>query len=272
MTMWTIQEFCNAANTYGVQAVKLIAPPPATPASCDTSVAQGAAGANVILTGTAVSGSGFYDPGVGFSNRISAAVGGAGVTVNSITYTDSTHITLNVSVTGGATPGARTVTVTNPDGQAVASGAGILTVTASITAAPTATTLPPTMQSNTVATLNASVNPNSQATAAWFEWGLTANNYINHTATNTLGSGGATLAISNSLTGLTPRVVYHGRVVATNASGLVHGSDVSFGSPAVVLNGAAMLTIPVSTQSLNTLPNACAAGVEAAVTCEFFLL
>ena len=29
MTMWTIQEFCNGTNTYGVRAVQLIAPPPA---------------------------------------------------------------------------------------------------------------------------------------------------------------------------------------------------------------------------------------------------
>ncbi len=28
MTLWTIQEYCNGTNTYGVRAVKLIAPPP----------------------------------------------------------------------------------------------------------------------------------------------------------------------------------------------------------------------------------------------------
>ncbi len=31
MTIWTIQEYCNGTNTYGVRAVKLLAPPPATP-------------------------------------------------------------------------------------------------------------------------------------------------------------------------------------------------------------------------------------------------
>ena len=52
MTMWTIQEFCNAANSYGVRVVKLIAPPPATPASASPStIAQGATG-DVIITGS----------------------------------------------------------------------------------------------------------------------------------------------------------------------------------------------------------------------------
>jgi hypothetical protein len=41
-----------------------------------------------------------------------------GVTVNSVTYTDPTHITLNLS-TIGATPGPQNLTVTNPDGQMV---------------------------------------------------------------------------------------------------------------------------------------------------------
>jgi hypothetical protein len=31
MTMWTIQEFTNATNSWGVEVVKLLAPPPATP-------------------------------------------------------------------------------------------------------------------------------------------------------------------------------------------------------------------------------------------------
>jgi hypothetical protein len=35
MTMWTIQEWCHAQNSYAVQVVKVLAPPPATPASCN---------------------------------------------------------------------------------------------------------------------------------------------------------------------------------------------------------------------------------------------
>jgi Putative Ig domain. len=130
MTMWTIQQFCNAANSYGVQVVKLLAPGPATPSSCSPpSIATGAANVNVIVTGSTNGDTGFFDPGLGFSNRISANVSGAGVTVNSVIYTDPTHITLNVSVSGGASTGARNVTVTNPDGQSATSSSGILTIT-----------------------------------------------------------------------------------------------------------------------------------------------
>jgi hypothetical protein len=37
MTMWTVQEFANATNSWAVRVVKLIAPPPATPASAGPS-------------------------------------------------------------------------------------------------------------------------------------------------------------------------------------------------------------------------------------------
>jgi hypothetical protein len=129
MTMWTIQQFCNAANSYGVQVVRLLAPGPATPSSCSpASIATGTVNANVVVTGTTNGDTGFFDPGPGFSNRISASIGGAGVTINSVTYTDPTHVTLNVSVAGGATTGARNITVTNPDGQSATSSIGILTI------------------------------------------------------------------------------------------------------------------------------------------------
>jgi hypothetical protein len=133
MTMWTVQEFSNATNSWAVRVVKLIAPPPATPAVAGpTSVAAGQSSVNVTVTGTRVSGSGFFDPGSNLGggavpfDHIDASVTG-GVTVHSVTFDSPTQITLNVS-TVGATTGAQSVTVTNPDGQA-RTGNGILTVT-----------------------------------------------------------------------------------------------------------------------------------------------
>ncbi len=129
MTMWTIQEFCNAPNSYGVQVVKLLAPGPAMPTNCSpASVAAGAANVNVVVTGMSDGTTGFFDPGNGFSNRIAAVVNGGGVTLNSITYSNPTHVTLNLSVSGSAAGGARTLTVTNPDGQSATSATGILTI------------------------------------------------------------------------------------------------------------------------------------------------
>lgn len=129
MTMWTVQQFCDASNSYGVRVAQLIAPPPATPASTNPpSVLAGQSSVNVTVTGSVVSGSGFFDPGAGFTNRMGASVSG-GVVVNSVTYVNPTTVVLNLNTTG-VTAGAKNITVTNPDGQA-RTGTGILTVTQS---------------------------------------------------------------------------------------------------------------------------------------------
>ena len=131
MTMWTVQEYCNNANNYSVRVVKLLAPLPATPSSCSpASVEAGATNVNVTVTGTAVSGSGFFDPGAGFPNHLAATVSGTGVTVNSVTFVNPTQLTMNVSIASNASLGGRTVDVTNPDGQHVVSLSNILTVSA----------------------------------------------------------------------------------------------------------------------------------------------
>ena len=145
MTIWTIQEYNQASNSYAVRVGKLLAPPPASPTTASPSSANtGQASVNVTITGTSSSGSGFYDPGANLTapalpfTHISASVTG-GVTVNSVTYTDPTHITLNIS-TVGASAGAQNITITNPDGQ-TATGVGILTLNTAGTA-PTFTTCP----------------------------------------------------------------------------------------------------------------------------------
>src|SRR5204862_5245373 len=72
MTMWTVQEYCNSTNNYGVRVTKLIAPPPAVPAGASSNVPLGQASTSVTITGISASGSGFFDPGSGFANRIHA--------------------------------------------------------------------------------------------------------------------------------------------------------------------------------------------------------
>lgn len=131
MTMWTVQQYCNASNSWGVQVIQLKAPAPATPDSAiPASVAQGSSNVNVVIRGTSSGGSGFFDPDVSYPNHITATVSGGGVTVNSVTFTDPTHISVNLTVAPGAALGARTVTVTNPDAQSATSASGILTVSA----------------------------------------------------------------------------------------------------------------------------------------------
>ena len=130
MTMWTIQEYCNASNSWCERVIQLKAPPPAAPTS-STSVTMGLPSVNSIVTGTSSSGSGFFDPGFdpggpGYANHLTATVSG-GVVVNSITFNSPTQVTLNLNTTG-APVGFKDVTITNPDGQII-TGSGILQVT-----------------------------------------------------------------------------------------------------------------------------------------------
>jgi hypothetical protein len=131
MTFWTFQEYANANNSWGVQVIKLRPPPPATPtAASPNTIASGQTSVSVQVIGTQVNGSGFFDPGTGYPNHIDASVSG-GVTVNSVTYTDPSHVTLDLN-TVGASNGSQDVTITNPDGQST-TGANVLVVNSDVT-------------------------------------------------------------------------------------------------------------------------------------------
>jgi hypothetical protein len=65
---------------------------------------QDTANLNVVITGT------------GFVTGAIANFGGAGITVNSTTYTSATSLTANIAIAANATLGTRDVVVTNPDG------------------------------------------------------------------------------------------------------------------------------------------------------------
>jgi len=136
MTFWTFQEYTNANNSWAVRVIKMRPPPPATPTSASpTPIDPEVSSQSVVITGTSVDGSGFFDPGSdpggpGYTSQIDATVSG-GVTVNSVTYTDPTHVTLDLDTTG--TPeGSKNVTITNPDGQS-ATGSNILVVGSDVT-------------------------------------------------------------------------------------------------------------------------------------------
>ena len=138
-TFWTIQEYVDSTDSWGVKVGKILAPPPATPASTSpTSVNAGSSSVSVTLTGTSTSGSGFWDPGAGTCHVPIAASVSGGVTVNSVTFTDATHVTLDLS-TVGATGGSHTITITNPDGQTASASVLTVNTTPQNTALPTIT-------------------------------------------------------------------------------------------------------------------------------------
>jgi hypothetical protein len=115
MTFWTIQEFCNATNSYGCRVVSILAAPPPKISSCTPSrIAINQSSVDLIIRGKSSNGSAFYDPPMDFANHLSITLGN--VTINSITSVAPTEIHLNVS-TVGASKGSKTGIITNPDGQ-----------------------------------------------------------------------------------------------------------------------------------------------------------
>ena len=140
MTLWTVHMSCDTTNSYGVRVAKLLAPPPATPATIPD-VAAGSSNVSVTLGGTTSGGAGFFDPGAdppggvpGFRHLAVAVTNGGATgtppTVVSATYVDPATVQLVLDASA-ATPSAEgehyTVTVTNPDGQSAS--AAILRVT-----------------------------------------------------------------------------------------------------------------------------------------------
>jgi hypothetical protein len=129
-TIWTVQQFTDTVNSYGLQVARTVGgPPPATPISVTPSaVGSGLPSVNLTVTGQSSAGSAFVDPGAGWLCRLSAII--PGVTVNSVTRTGATTATVNIS-TVNATAGLKSITMVNPDGQAAA-GPPIFRVTVNV--------------------------------------------------------------------------------------------------------------------------------------------
>ncbi len=77
------------------------------------------------------------------------------------------------------------------------------------------------------AVIDGTVNPNSLATTAHFEYGLTTN-YGSVTTDQALGNGHTTTTVSSIIGGLTDNTLYHYRLAASNAAGTTYGEDAIF--------------------------------------------
>jgi hypothetical protein len=125
-TIWTLQQYTDSVNSYGLVAGRTVGPGAPTPSSVTPSIiASGVASIDLQVTATSSNGTAFFDPGPGYLCHLGASI--PGVTVNSVTRTGPTTATINVS-TVGATPGLTTIAIVNPDAQGATSGA-ILRVT-----------------------------------------------------------------------------------------------------------------------------------------------
>jgi ligand-binding sensor domain-containing protein len=95
-------------------------------------------------------------------------------------------------------------------------------------AKPGAATDAVTNLSSNSARLNGRVNPNNLSTTAKFQYGPTASYESVAAATQNPGSGTSEVAVSANISGLSPGIVYHFRVVATNTLGTTNGADQTF--------------------------------------------
>ncbi|MEI2722803.1 MAG: LamG-like jellyroll fold domain-containing protein [Verrucomicrobiota bacterium] len=96
---------------------------------------------------------------------------------------------------------------------------------------------------NATATLNGTVNPNGVATVAWFQWG-TSLSYDRASALTEVGSGSATIVLSNALADLPAGLIYHYRLAASNSLGIVYGADQPFAPMLITLAGDNPLFLP----------------------------
>ena len=94
-------------------------------------------------------------------------------------------------------------------------------------AAPLAFTDPATDISPVGSTLHGRVNPNGQATAAWFQYGLTKS-YGKSTAHQNAGLAAGEIPIAQGIGGLTSNKTYHFRMVAESKDGRKNGPDKTF--------------------------------------------
>jgi phosphodiesterase/alkaline phosphatase D-like protein len=116
------------------------------------------------------------------------------------------------------------------------------------------TTPPPTVVTGvassigpTSATVAGSINPQGLATTYLFEYGKTTS-YGSKTASKSAGSGTSTVAVSTTISSLTPGTTYHYRIVATSSAGTSRGADRTFTTtpPPTVATGSASNVGPTS--------------------------
>jgi hypothetical protein len=155
-----------------------------------------------------------------------------GATAVKFGLTNATSFTVNsaTSITATSPSGAGTVdvTVTTPGGTSSTSPADHF----SYAPLPTVMTEPASAITQNSATLNATVNPNGGGiTECKFEYGSTSYG-SSVTCSPMPGSGTSPVAVSASVSSLSPNMTYHFRVVAKNASGTSPGSDLTFKTPA----------------------------------------
>jgi hypothetical protein len=131
------------------------------------------------------------------------------------------------------------VTDTNPPAVNAKSlsATNTFTVMVTVPVPPFAFTQPAQGVTTTSARLNGMATPNGVPSVAWFEWG-TDTTYGNQTAPFGVGSSYKVAYTTSTITGLTPNVPYHFRLVVSNAFAVARGFDQILDQAKVVVWGA----------------------------------
>ncbi len=201
-------------------------PPPPTVTGVSPSSGTTAGGTTVTISGTNLTGATAVHFGPSAATNV--AVNGAGTQITATSPPGTGTVDVTVTTAGGGTSqtGAadRFTYVAPPpppppsSPPAVAGGA-------------------PTTATGTGATLSGTVNPESQATTTFFEYGIdpsfrgpgaSTTLYDQSTPAQQLPANSAAQTVSASLTGLVPGALYHVRLVATNGAGTTFGPDQTF--------------------------------------------
>jgi hypothetical protein len=122
MGIWTMQEYTRGTNNWGTWVAELRSPAP-TASNPGATATQGQAGASFTLTGT-----GFFDPGASFANRLGVAISGGspnGISGIVATYNSPTSVTVTYNVAADAQAATRNIVLTNPDGQSATVTGGL---------------------------------------------------------------------------------------------------------------------------------------------------
>ncbi|MCC2668658.1 MAG: hypothetical protein K0Q72_1129 [Armatimonadetes bacterium] len=157
-TLWTIQEYALVPvatgvgnGNWGTWVNRLTAPAPVLGSAGSASGNAGQNGVTFNVTGT-----GFFDPGAGFTSRPAVAFSGTGISNVVTTVNSATSLTVSLDIASGATLGTRTLTYTNPDGQSsvlpnaftVAQGASVQLSAGTFSIAENGGSVPVTVQRN----------------------------------------------------------------------------------------------------------------------------
>jgi Quinohemoprotein amine dehydrogenase, alpha subunit domain III len=239
-----------------------------------SALAQGVSNQTVTLTGTNL------QPGTPLAVTIT---GHTGVSVNSTTFTDSTHLSLNVSVAASATIASNyTVNLVNGDGTTDTLSNGF-----AVDAQPTITTISPTSRGQGAASQSITINGTgflTGAAASFSGTGITVNsttrisstqltanitiasnastNARDVTVTNTdagsvTKSGAFTVNAAPTVTSVSPGTLSRGasnQNITINGTGFTSGATASFSGSGITVNSttfnsAAKLTANVTVSS-----------------------